>query len=138
MGVGRGLALLSPNPEVTLSRRTVQVNGLIRQTLSDLLNQANDPRIKTLVSVTEVMTSPDLGQARVYVSAMGTEKERKEILKVLVGASGFLRRELGKRLEIKKVPALEFIPDQSLEAGGRLLRLIDKVGGEGDSPAASQ
>jgi len=121
-----------------LSRRTVQVNGLIRQALSDLLSQANDPRLKTLVSVTEVMTSPDLSQARVYVSAMGSEKERKEVFKVLVGASGFLRRELGKRLEIKKTPALEFILDRSLEAGGRLLRLIDKVGDEADSSAASQ
>ena len=121
-----------------MSRRMEQVNRLLQRALSDLLAQAKDPRVRMITSVTEVVASPDLGQARVYVSAMGSEKERRETLKALTGASGFLRKELGQRLELKKVPVLEFVLDESLEAGAKLLRLIDKVGREAGPPAASE
>lgn len=113
-----------------MSRRQKQVNQTIRREISDLLtHQVNDPRIKGIISVTEVKISPDLTSARVFVSAMGTEEERAEIFAGLVAASGFLRREVGSRLKLRYTPELIFVRDDSIERGEQLLQLIDKVAG---------
>jgi ribosome-binding factor A len=111
-----------------VSHRIEQVNKLLRRELSDLLQrQVKDPRLDTFVAVTEVSTSTDLRHAKVFVSHLGSEAEKEEILKVLGAASGFLRKELAQNLKMRRIPELSFCWDNSLERGDRVLRLIDQV-----------
>ena len=120
-----------------MAHRIERVNSLIRQEISDLLQrQVKDPRLGDFIAVTEVVTSPDLKFAKVFVSRIGNEKEKKEVLSVLTSASGFFRRELAKRLKLRYTPELSFQWDDSIERGDHLLQLIDKVtrGNSGPKP----
>ncbi len=117
-----------------MSRRQKQVSQAIRREISELLiRHVNDPRIKGVISVTEVDVSPDLMQAKVFISVMGSEEEKAEIFKGLAAASGFLRRELGMRLRLRYIPKLIFERDDHIERGEHLLRLIDQVATEGST-----
>lgn len=108
--------------------RVERVNSLIRQEISELLNrQVKDPRLSNFIAVTEVNTSPDLKSARVFVSSLASEEEKKETLDTLSSASGFFRRELAKRLKMRSVPVLTFHWDDSIAHGAHLLQLIDEV-----------
>ena len=112
-------------------RRIERINHLIRQEISDLLlQQVNDPRLASLISITDVSTSEDLVQAKVYISALGDTVDKNEILKGFTAASGFLRRELSHRLRLKHIPQLSFHFDDSIEHGARLLGLIEQVASE--------
>lgn len=114
-----------------MNRRLKQINRAIREEISDLLTRhINDPRIKGIISVTEVNVTPDLKYARVYVSAMGTEEEKAEVFAGLSAASGFMRRELGNRLRLRYTPELIFQRDDSIERGDHLLQLIDQTAHE--------
>ena len=81
-----------------MTRRTDQINDLLRSELSDLLREeVNDPRMHGLVTITRVDVSPDLRQARAYVSVLGTDEDRRSTMQALESARPFLRRELGAR-----------------------------------------
>ena len=111
-----------------MSHRIERVNSLIRHELSELLKrQVKDPRLGNFIAVTAVVTSGDMKHAKVFVSRMGSTEEKQKTLGVLSSASGFLRRELTRRLRIKHVPELSFQWDDSIERGDHLLRLIDQV-----------
>ena len=111
-----------------MTHRIEQVNKLIRRELSDLLQrQVKDPRLDTFVAVTDVSTSTDLRHAKVFVSHLGTEAEKQEILRVLESASGFLRKELAQTLKMRRIPELSFCWDDSIEKGDHILKLIDQV-----------
>ena len=111
-----------------MAHRVERVNSLIRQEISELLQrQVKDPRLGNFVAVTEVSTSPDLKYAKVFVSRIGSEEEKRETLSALASASGFFRRELSRRLRLRHVPELSFQRDDSIERGDRLLQLIDQV-----------
>ncbi len=114
-----------------MARRIERVNHLIRQEISELLQrEIKDPRLNGLISVTEVIVSPDLRYARVLVSKLGGESEKQEILKALTASAGFLHRELTKRLSLRHIPELQFEWDDSIERGARILELIDKTSRE--------
>lgn len=118
-----------PNP-----RRRQRLSDLLREELSDLLRrQVKDPRLGGLVTVTEVALSPDLKYAKVFISVLGSEGEKREALQGFAAASGFFRRELGNRLSLRYIPELTFYRDDSLERGDHLLRLISQVSAE-ESP----
>ncbi len=111
-----------------MSHRIERVNHLIRQEISQLLqNEVKDPRLSRMVSITEVDTSNDLKYARVFVSCICSEEEKKEILSALAAASGFLHGELTKRLTLRHIPELSFHWDNSIEHGAYILELIDRV-----------
>lgn len=111
-----------------MTRRIEQVNHLIRQEISELLQrQVKDPRLDRFLSVIEVDTSPDLRSAKVFVSCIGNEEKKEETLRVLSAASGFFRGELAKRLSLRRVPELDFQWDDSIERGAHILELIDRV-----------
>jgi ribosome-binding factor A len=92
-----------------------------------LREQVNDPRLASLISITEVSTSPDLRHARVFISTLGNKVDQSEILKGFTAASGFLRRQLANRLNLKHTPELSFHIDNSIERGDKVLRLIEQV-----------
>ena len=111
-----------------MTRRTERVSNLIRQEISELLRQQiNDPRLNSFISVTKVSTSPDLSHAKVFVSTFGDEASKSEISQGFTAASGFLRRELARRLRLKHIPELSFHFDDSIERGAEVLRLIEQV-----------
>lgn len=109
------------------SRRQRRVSELIHREISYLLqSKTKDPRL-SMVTVTAVETSPDLRHAHVYISAMGTETERRETLRGLVHATGFVRHELGTNLSLRYVPELTFHLDKSLERGTRIIQLLQEI-----------
>ena len=115
-----------------MAHRIERVNSLIRQEISELLLQhIKDPRLgNNFISVTEVKTSSDLKHSKVYVSSITTEEEKEKVLKALSSASGFIRKELSRRLKLRYTPELVFQWDNSLERGDQILKLIDEVAGE--------
>jgi len=117
-----------------LSRRSERTSKLIQRGISGLLErQVNDPRLSKFVSVTEVILSSDLQYAKVYVSTLGTEVNKEDLLAGFNNASGFLRKELAAHLRLKQMPQLSFYYDDSIERGARLLKLISELStDEGD------
>jgi ribosome-binding factor A len=110
------------------THRIQRLNGSIREELADLLRrEMRDPRLSTLISITDVETSPDLAVAKVYFSVLGTEEEAAAALKALRHAAGYLRRELGNRLRMRHIPTLDFRLDPSLARGARVLQLLNEL-----------
>ncbi len=117
-----------------MSHRIERVNTLIRREISELIQQhLRDPRLGEFVAVTEVDTSPDLKYAKVYISSMGGQQEEAKILGALNSAAGFLRTGLAKRLKMRYTPELNFVWDNSIEHGDKILRLLDQVNAEKES-----
>jgi ribosome-binding factor A len=111
-----------------MSRRTERINELIREELSDLLlREMRDPRLEGLISITRVDVTPDLLNARVFVSVMSETADQREALKALRSAAGFIHRELVHRLELRRVPFLDFRLDTSISEGAAILAHIDEV-----------
>ena len=105
----------------------------LRLELASLLErELSDPRLRML-SVTEVTVDRELSTANVWVSAILDEAGQKAALQALRGASGFLRRELTRRVELRTMPQLKFHWDASPERGERLSRLLDSLKEEGPS-----
>ena len=108
-----------------MSRRLERVNGLLRQEISAIVSSdLSDPRLGSLVSVTEVDCSPDLGSAKVYVSVLGGQEEKSASLEALNSAAGFVHRNLRGRVRLRTVPSVEFRLDESIEAGFAILEKI--------------
>jgi ribosome-binding factor A len=114
-----------------MSRRSERTSKLIQREISGLLErEVNDPRLSKLVSVTEVCLSVDLKHAKVYVSTLGDEINKQDLLAGFNNASGFLRKELAAHLGLRQMPQLSFYYDDSIERGARLLKLMEELSPE--------
>ena len=102
----------------------------IRRELTDIFRSLKDPRISGFLTIVKVDVSADLSYAKVYVSAMEGIEKAKESVVGLKSAAGFIRRELGLRLQMRKSPELKFIADDSIEHSAELLKLIEKANEE--------
>jgi ribosome-binding factor A len=103
-----------------------RVNEAVREVLSARLAEGlKDPRIG-FVTVTAVDTSPDLRQARVYVSVLGSAEQRGTTLEGLQASHGFLQARVNEELRLKRTPRLKFVYDESVERGMRISELIDR------------
>ena len=106
--------------------RSDRVSEQIRRDLADLIqNELKDPRVG-MISLTEVQLTPDYAHAKVYFTTLDSS-HLPEIMIGLRRSSGFLRRELGRRVRIHTLPELHFIHDTSLERGASLSLLIDQA-----------
>lgn len=105
------------------SNRINRINDEIQRELAAQLRNLKDPRVSGMVSITRVDTTNDLRYARVYVSVLNKDQE-KDVLKGLKSASGFLRRELGRVLQLRYTPELQFIGDDSIQHGAHILELL--------------
>ncbi len=111
-----------------MTRRTQRLNELIREEISDILRrQVKDPRLGCFLSVTHVDTSSDLSSAKVFVSIMGSEEEKRGAMEGLASASGFLYKELRGRLSLRRMPQLSFHKDDSIEQGAHVLHLMKEI-----------
>ena len=107
--------------------RADRVADQIRMEVADILmRRIKDPRVRS-VTVTDVELTNDLRIARVFVTALGTEAETKDVFAGLAKASGFVRSELGKRLTLRYLPEIVFMKDVSGPRGDRVLQLLDEI-----------
>src|SRR3954453_5396392 len=113
-----------------------RVNEAVKEVLSaQLAAGLKDPRIG-VVTVTGVETSPDLRNARVYVSVLGDEDARADAIAGLRHSRGFLQAQINSELRMKRTPHLDFVYDDTTERAARLTRLIDEtVGRAAEEPA---
>ena len=110
-----------------MSQRTDRVDELLRQEITTILSrEVGDPRIG-FATVTGVETSPDLRHARVWVSIIGQPAERDATIAALGRAMPFVRRELGGRLRLRRIPELQVRLDDTAERGTRVLHLLQEL-----------
>jgi ribosome-binding factor A len=109
-----------------MTERMRRVNEAIRETLAEAVGELKDPRIG-FVTITAVKTSPDLRQARVYVSVLGNERKREKTLEGLQSAHGVLQSTLADELRMKRTPQITFEYDPTVEQGMRMSQLIDEL-----------
>jgi ribosome-binding factor A len=110
-----------------MTQRTERIDQLLQQEISAILaKEVADPDIG-FVTVTDVETAPDLRHARVWVSVIGQRGERQATLRALERAMVFVRRELGTRLRLKRIPELHIRLDDSTERGTRVMQLLDDL-----------
>ena len=108
------------------SNRIGRINEEIQRELSSLIRTVKDPRVPGLVSITAVDTTPDLRYAKIFVSVLD-KSDVKEVVKGLRSAGGYLRRELGRSLQLRYTPELTFVADDSIAEGAHILELIEKL-----------
>jgi len=107
--------------------RADRVADQIRMEVADILmRKIKDPRVRS-VTVTDVELTNDLRIARVFVTALGTDAETKDVFAGLAKASGFVRGELGRRLALRYLPEVVFVKDISGPRADRVLQLLDEL-----------
>src|SRR5690606_4104143 len=118
-------------------RRTDRINEQLRQEISLLIRaEVRDPRVG-LATITAVEASPELDHARIYVTAMGEDEEKAEVVAGLRSAAPFIRGQLGRRLHMRRIPELHFELDRKLENAMRIESLLREAlpeEGESDPP----
>ena len=108
------------------SNRIGRINEEIQRELSDLIRSLKDPRVQTLLSITRVDTTPDLRYSKIFISVL-EENRQQEVLRGLKSAGGWLRRELGARLQLRYTPELVFTLDDSLKYGAHMFDLLSRL-----------
>ncbi len=140
-----GLPILTYKHNHMPTRRQIQVAEEIQQIISVLLQrELKDPGIG-FVSITQVDVTQDLKYARVHVSIMGSEEEKRDTMAALERARGFIRREIASRMSIRQVPEIQFRLDRGLEYSDRINRLLNELkeaeaetGAQSEAEAAAQ
>jgi ribosome-binding factor A len=118
--------------------RQARIGDQIRVEISELIaREVKDPGIGFL-TVTHVKVTPDLQQARVYYTTIGDDKARRDTAKALGRAAPFLRRGIGQRLRLRRVPELEFFFDESIEKQDRIEQILQDLSRERDERAGAE
>ena len=111
-----------------MNRRIERINSQLRSEISKMiLTDIKDPRISGVVSITRVETTGDMSYAKVYVSVYGSETDKRNTLKAMSSAKGFIQNELLHRLAIRRPPSLSFRLDETIEQGNEILELLDSL-----------
>jgi ribosome-binding factor A len=108
--------------------RPERVGQMMRREIAEILeHRLRDPRVSSMVSITDVEVTQDLSFARVFVSTLVTGAERERVLEALKAAAGFVRHELRPRLGLREVPEVRFVFDESLERGARVDEILRRI-----------
>ena len=108
-------------------KRTDRINEEIKKELSSIIRELKDPRIPMMTSVVKVDVTNDLRYAKAYISDMGTDEEKKDAIKGLTAAAGFVRREIGRRIKLRCVPEFSFVIDTTIEYGAHINQLLNDI-----------
>src|SRR5512137_1908917 len=120
---------------MTSTLRQKRVADRLQVEISELFQrEMNDPRLE-LVTVTRVNIDRELEYAHVFVSTVGDEARQAEVMAILKGAHGFIRREIGRRVQLRRTPQLVFHWDPAPEKGEQVEQLLDKLRAESQAPA---
>ncbi len=110
------------------SIKNTRVNAEVQRELSNILRGGlKDPRVAPMTSVVAVTVAPDLKTCKAYVSVFGDETARRETIKGLQSAEGYIRRELARTLNMRNTPEITFVLDQSIEYGVNMGKKIDEL-----------
>jgi ribosome-binding factor A len=113
---------------VFIMDRIARISEEIKKEISNIIqNELKDPRLSTLISITHVNVTKDLRYAKVYVSIMGNDEEKDSSLQGLRSAAGFIRREIGHRVQLRYTPEIHFEIDNSIEKGAYITKLISET-----------
>ena len=107
--------------------RINKINEEVRRELSNIVRELKDSRIPMMTSIVAVRVTNDLSYAKVYVSVMGDEEVQKKAIQGLKSASGYVRREIGRRLQLRHTPEFIFELDHSIEQGAYINQLIHDI-----------
>lgn len=109
-------------------KRIRRIESELKKEISMIINQdIKDPRIADIISITEIDLTDDLQSAKVYFSVLGDDKEKQDSLEGLNSSIGFIKRELGSRMNLRHIPDLKLILDEKIEEAMRMEKLIDDV-----------
>jgi len=106
--------------------RIDKINEEVRRNLAEVIRELKDARIPMMTSVVSVEVTNDLRYAKAYISVMGSEEEQKKALEGLKSAAGFVRREIGRRVDLRYTPEFIFVLDHSIEHGAHIDALLKK------------
>ena len=106
------------------SHRSGRINEDVKRELTDILRTVKDPRVSGMLTIVRAEVSNDLSYATVRISAMEGIEQARQSVKGLKAASGYIRRELGQRLKLRKVPELRFVADDSIEHSASIARIL--------------
>ena len=111
------------------SRRVARVSALIKREVSQmLLHEIKDDRVGSgMVSITDVDVSGDLQHAKIFVSIYGSAEAKEETIEGLKSSVGYVRKELGSRMRLRRTPTVVFLEDTSLERGDNMLNLLNEI-----------
>ena len=108
-------------------KRADRVGGQVKKELSDLLlKEIRDPRLDS-VTIMRVSITDDLRSARIYFSVAQGEERKLSALAGFKSASGYLRRKLSRRLELRRMPELEFFYDESFDRATRVIKVLETI-----------
>ena len=114
------------------NNRTQRISEEVMRALAESIRSVKDPRLQNgLVSITRCEVTGDLRYAKVYISVLGSEADAKEVMKGLKSASGWLRREVGSRVQLRYAPELVFTLDHSITHGAHISEELDRLDREG-------
>lgn len=112
-----------------------RINGEVMRELSCIIrDEVKDPRIDPLLTVTRAEVTPDLQFCKCYVSSLGSDETLAESIEGLKNAGGFIRRELAHRVNLRKTPELQFVPDRSMEYAIEMSKKIEELAKAGGMP----
>lgn len=110
------------------ANRTMRISEEIKREVSDIImNDLKDPRVTGMISVTKASVTNDMRYAKIYVSIMASEDEQKSIIQALKNASGFIRKEIGQRINIRYTPEIIFELDNSIEYGIKISKILKEI-----------
>lgn len=110
--------------------RIDRVSEDIKREIASIMRELKDPRIQGMLTVVNVEVSSDASFAKVYVSAMEGIETAQLAVKGLTSATGYIRREVGKRLRLRKTPELKFVADDSIEKGMGIAKMLGNISSE--------
>lgn len=108
--------------------RLDRISEEIKKELSEIIRELKDPRLTSgLVSVVKVDVTKDLRFAKAHVSVLASPKEQEDAIKGLSSAAGFIRREIGHRLNLRLTPEFTFVLDNSIEHGAHINQILHEI-----------
>lgn len=108
--------------------RIDRISEEVKREISEIIREElKDPRIAMMCSVIAAEVTPDLRFAKVYVSVLGSAEEKTATLKGLNNAAGYIRKELGDRINLRYTPEVSFVLDQSIEHGAHIMKLLHDI-----------
>ena len=110
-----------------MQHRSEKINGEIKRVIAEILREVKDPRLGKLISVTSVEATNDLKYAKIFVSVLGTDEAKKDAMEGLKAAEGFIRHQLGEKVELHTLPDLIFELDDSMETGAKIDKILKDI-----------
>lgn len=112
--------------------RLERIKAEVKREMSSIVRELKDPRISPMTSIVAADVTKDLKYAKIYVSVMGSDKEKQDTIAALKNASGFIKREIASRLDLRCVPQLSFVLDNTIDYGMHINELINKINKDGE------